>query len=239
MEDRDLLQSRIDAALAELGWAEGLLDRESLDSRLRRRVRVGFQTEFARRRAALEGERERVASGLALDLGWSSFRDQRRECDALFRECLAFALGAATCGSGLDDLGVGLGLCRLADALLEEINAETPVTWRGFTILAEGEFFNDLASIIRVRFPEVCLWNLPVAAHEFGHFVGMTLAVRGAGDRRRQPLIDYVDSQTAAIPPPRRSQWRSFLHEHFADLFASYVLGPSFACTCIVLPSTP
>src|SRR5512143_694 len=116
MEDRALLLSRIQATLAELGWAERLLDRESLDARLRRRVRVGFQTEFARRRAALEVEQERVASGQALDLCWSAFRDHRRQCEALFRECLAFAIGAATRGAGLDDLGEGLGLCRLADA---------------------------------------------------------------------------------------------------------------------------
>ena len=39
------------------------------------------------------------------------------------------------------------------------------------TILAELEYTGHHARIIGLRFPAASIWDLPIAAHEFGHVV--------------------------------------------------------------------
>ena len=105
----------------------------------------------------------------------------------LFEESLALVEGALVRGAKLDN-----GLCQIADALLDELRTKADVAWGRFTILAEGEFFGEMAQIIRLRFPEVSIWNLPIAAHEFGHFVGPELKQPGPFGTFRYPFQEEL-----------------------------------------------
>lgn len=170
-----------------------------------------------------------VERGKSLKDCWVDFRKIRQACVPLFEESLALVEGALVRGAKLDN-----GLCQIADALLDELSTKADVAWGRFTILAEGEFFGEMAQIIRLRFPEVSIWNLPIAAHEFGHFVGPELKQPGPFGTFRYPFQEELKISAQESP----QSW-SFLHEYFADLFATYTLGPAFACTCILLRFDP
>ena len=119
----------------------------------------------------------------------------------LFAECLAYAIGPSIRERGLDG-----GLCAIADGLLEELSQRMQQPWRRRALLAGAECVNVIAQIIRVRFPATSIWDLPIAAHEFGHVVGQVMQTDGA----IAGLIGGAD----------RSMW-PWIHEHFADIFAT------------------
>ncbi len=141
---------------------------------------------------------------------WKELSEVRGECAIPFAECLAFALGPLVRGipwqgsRGLDN-----GLCNIADEMLNELSVRTPQSWSRRTVLSDSEFMTDPAQIIRLRFPVTSIWDLPIAAHEFGHLLGLS------PKSRFQRLIESL---------ARGYQERNWVHEHFADLFATYLL---------------
>ena len=226
MDERLILMTRIQALIQELGRAEKAV--EQIDPDLGKLVRGVFFDLFEEQRDALKRLQQDV-NDLPLKECWLNFRNIRRKCDPLFRECLALMQGSLVRRSGLDD-----GMCKIADALLYELSSWTKnISWGRFTILAGEEFTTDMADIIRVRFPDVSIWNLPVTAHEFGHFVGPKIE-KGMRGRHYHPFQDFLKKMCE-----QDKRCSSFLHEHFADLFATYALGPCYACTCILLRFDP
>jgi hypothetical protein len=227
-KDHLLLQLRGD--LRDLDEAERVLENRALDAGLRERVRAPFTREFKRRRDALKHQEQELTSGeTALLDTWRDFRQTHADCGALYRECLALTVGALNRAAGLDG-----GLCAIADALLDDLGRRlADIKWGRFTLLAEGEFFADLAGIIRLQFP-ANVWNLPVAVHEFGHFLGPRLEDHVPGGLSQHPFQDMLTSEQSVGTLPA-----GYLHEHFADLFAIYALGPAFACNCLLLRFDP
>lgn len=226
MDERQLLQLRIENLAQELSRAESGLDAKPIDPALRERVRGRFNVFFNKKRLDLQTLRSMVAKSLPLDQCWATLADISGDSSDLFREFLALLQGAVVRSSGLDD-----GLCRIADAMLDNVSHRTEVAWGRITILAEGEFYYPMAAIIRLRFPEVSLWNLPVAAHEFGHYVAQELKVQGPGGGFVFPFKRLLDQEQPAARP--------FLHEFFADILATYTIGPSLAATCVLLRFDP
>ena len=219
-----VLGGQVQELVEQLNHVEHALKDERIDKELRERVGVRFQNLVTKQRKDALELRTEVANGVALDAAWASLQERRAECIPLFAECLDFVEGALARSIGLDR-----GLCRTADVLLEELNRLTDGGWNRFTILAEGEFFYDMAEIIRVRFPEVSIWSLPVAAHEFGHYIAGTFE-----NRSDEPLGEPFRKASRG----ERQGW-AYLHEHFADIFATYALGPAYACTCALLRFDP
>jgi len=145
---------------------------------------------------------------------WQDFETDRKACRDLIRECLAFVEGSLMRQKGFDN-----GLCSIADALLRQFNESAELGWNSFTLPADGESFEGLAEVIRLRFPITGIWDLPIAAHEFGHFASTKLKPAA------QPREDYTGFQSDAIAP--------FFEELFADAFGTFALGPAFVRTCL------
>jgi hypothetical protein len=147
----------------------------------------------------------------------------------LFEEVLAFVQGALVREQNLDD-----GICALTDALLDDLAASSDVPWGRFTLLATSEFFRDAAEIIRIRFPDPSIWNMAFAAHEFGHFVGPQLRTTRDGEFSYpfQERLRVVDQSRGAL---RHSLEWDHEQESFADLYATYTLGPAYAAAFILL----
>jgi hypothetical protein len=215
----DLLRARLHTTLAEVRRTEDSLERALISERLRKRVGARFDRLLSARERALAGLLRDLDDGVDLEQCWIAYRDVQSGAAPLYRECLAFLEGALARRDGLDE-----GLCEIADHLLEMLSRLSDARWERFTLLADGEFYGEMAEIIRLRFPEVSVWNLPVAAHEFGHFVG--------------PTITAFDDMLEAEGPKRSESWLH-LHEQFADVFAVYSLGPSYAFTCLLLRFDP
>jgi hypothetical protein len=160
---------------------------------------------------------------------WRELDLIQKRCEKVVRECFAFLLGLAARTEGLDGApDTDAGLCHLADALVFELRDSAQGEWWGLTIPGEEEFVAEMAHIIRVRWADVSIWNLPVVAHEFGHLVAQNFK---APDSDRRPLKEILDRHGAPDHPK--------LNEYFADLFAVYSLGFCYGCCCLLLRFNP
>jgi hypothetical protein len=244
MEARLVLAARVDALRQALTTAAAALESDRIDGRFRTSVADLFGALLQRKTRDLERltrdlDALAVSERSSLAEYWRQYKLQSDECQRLLREYRAFLEGALLRSAGLDH-----GICDLADALLAQLARLTVVDWSRFTIVAEDEFFAPMTDIIRVRYLHVSIWDLPVLAHEFGHFVTPKLLDRLRGT---DPIRDFrgeIGREMAAAAPPssRRAlvdQTLSHLDEHIADAFALYALGPAFAATCLLLRFEP
>jgi hypothetical protein len=189
---------------------------EKLDPILYQRFIGVYETELAKRGQEL-GRLSSIRSEPTRG-DWQILAETKAKCDELMNESLSFVYGALIRRAELDD-----GLCAIADNLLDGLSDASGIAWGRLCVPAESEFFNDLAQIVRLRAGDVSIWNLPVAAHEFGHFIGPRISARG-----RYPFAEQLSRYRAGT-----QEWLH-LREHFADIFATYVVGPSFVSACIL-----
>lgn len=222
-----LLAAQIQVEDECLQRAEHLLSDAQIDERLRDAVRYRFAFLFSERRSQLDAVRTLLQNpGDGLGPGWSFLRMARQDNVRLLRECLAFLQGALLRSAGMDG-----GVCELADHLLGELRARTEIPWSRLTILAEGELIELSTEIVRLRFPQVGVWRLPLMAHEFGHLVVSELEAPDAnGLTKHKPLEQFVDADPGL---------RFKLRELCSDVFAVYMLGPAFACNAILIEFDP
>src|SRR5262249_44677181 len=151
---------------------------------------------------------------------WGELSQLMRDAAPVFDECLAFVQGSWARRHDLDE-----GLCTMADDLLEDLAYRSDIGWTRFTLLATSEFYRDTADIIRIAYPDVSFWSLPLAAHEFGHYIGPELVDTRSG-RREYPLQTRLKEADAALPAQQKvgvqtksahtKKWQH-LQEHFAD----------------------
>src|SRR5215203_4945901 len=158
MNERSILTAHIRALIWELRQAQKNLELPS-EERLRSRMQDRFGVLIKEHLRKLESLQNRCRNGQALDACWNSFANKRDECQPTLSECLALTQGALAREAGLD-----AELCEIADFLLDGLSARAlsslNVDWGRFTILAEQEFFGNIAAVIRLRYPGVNIWDL-------------------------------------------------------------------------------
>ena len=175
-----------------------------------------------------------VENANANKIAWQKMRAAQKRIRIASGETLAFTQGAL-----LRKCGVDSGFCALADKLLDHFNgAEKKLNWRGFTILDETAFFGSVGEVVRLRFPEIGIWNLPIAAHEFGHFANPTIRVEireGSFTGSQYPVEEFLGAQW------NRTKQKDWFHAHefMADIFAVYALGAAYAYAVLFLRSDP
>jgi hypothetical protein len=235
MSDRSTLEDQIDRLRQDLGAAEQTLETALGDSDLRRRVTPRFDALFSAVRSDLKkisGKVDQV-SPTSPPPDWTSlwikFGHARRDSSDLFRECIALLHGILGRRANLDN-----GLCGIADALLDDLSRRCGIPWGRFTILGDVESFYKVADVIRVRFPERAVWSLPLVTHEFGHYVANELRMRRFDDSYAFPFREFVTDE--ARNAPRESR---YLHERFADMFATYTAGPAILMASVWLRFDP
>jgi hypothetical protein len=164
---------------------------------------------------------------------WERLRGAYRDIGSVSSETLAFTQGALLRKSGVD-----AGFCALADKLLDHFNdAEKKLNWRGFTILADTAYFREIGDVVRLRFPEVSIWDLPVAAHEFGHYANPLIRVptrNRSFTKSEYPVNEYLKDRETDEERP----W-FHAHELMADIFAVYALGAAYAYCVLFLRPDP
>lgn len=297
MTPQELFVARLDAFEAACNNAErAIKSTNAINPTLYRRVAPELLRQIGDQQAKIAGQRTNISRNHFSEGSWNLLHAHEEECSTLFAESLAFVQAARARGHDVD-----ADLCEIADALLDELAASlTNIDWRRFTVLATEEFFRDFAQIIRLRFPFPGIWDLPVAAHEFGHFVAgrLNLArpngsrylafqdykqnfkkqheelseevsevkratalvdsfmgtdmeppyrqILGSADGDRDALIKLAHEKKLGITPPREKknakagdEWMFYLEEYFADVFATFALGPAYACTCLLLRFDP
>lgn len=220
MNERIILLSRIDACTASLSQASEQLALRAINTALLPQIKARFEVDlgkFLKQFQSLRDKTETVAEGGNLELLWARYETLRSDTEPLLKEFLAFLEGSLVRAASIDQ-----GLCDIADHMLADLSQRADIGWNRFTLVADAEFFSGLSGIIRLRFSDLTPWHLPIAAHEFGHYVAQTMK----------------DSTLASMKEREQrndQRYPAWLDEHFADLFAIYTLGPAFALSCAIL----
>jgi len=146
----------------------------------------------------------------------------------LIGETLAFVSGAAARHFNLDE-----GITSLALAWLDQLSGAADLEQVGVVIPASTEFTGMLTQVIRLRLPIDGIWGLPVAVHEYGHFVASKLVRREErhGITRTVVPIEELAYQAGAEADFPRLYWHG--HELFADALAAATAGPAYVRYCI------
>ncbi|MEY2488204.1 MAG: hypothetical protein QOC70_146 [Verrucomicrobiota bacterium] len=233
MSPQNLLLARLDAFVTGYDEAEKAINSKGINPKLFQRAAPDLVHRISEQRKRIEDQRSRITKNQSSADSWNRLQTYEEEGSMLFGECLAFLQAARARGHDVD-----ADLCEIADALLDELaGGLTNIDWKRFTVLATEEFFLDLAQIIRVRFPCSGIWDLPVSAHEFGHFVAGRLNVTRAGSHSL-PFQEYKEGFRKQYAN-RGGEWMFYLEEYFADVFATFALGPAYLCTCLLLRFDP
>lgn len=150
----------------------------------------------------------------------------------LFRQALAHV--QAVGGAALPPSGAK----PLADGLVAELGAKLPIGTPPVIAPDVGDSFSDFVGIIRLRYPPAGIWDVPIVAHEFGHFAAYRLTSWKDGLQRSQDVHEFVSEQLEAKGikiDVEKEKWISWLNELFADAFATYCLGPAYALSALLL----
>ncbi|MFZ0930928.1 MAG: hypothetical protein WAN11_20145 [Syntrophobacteraceae bacterium] len=231
-----ILVGRIDESILQLDTVPVALGK--IGESLKIRVEGAVERKIEVYRKELEHFHKEVLGaekGDTLRDVWCAFEAFRRnELANLFKESLALVGGARLRQCGTTHQGaVDNGLCALADALINTVPGPEKSNWNCFTVLASGEFIDRMDHVIRVRFPETSIWNLPVVAHEFGHYAGAKLS-NTSRTADEYPILEFLKKESGGDDAAFR-----VMHEYMADVFATYWLGPCYPCTCILLRFDP
>jgi hypothetical protein len=240
MNGSSYLLSQIEALSEELDIAKNsmeLLDNKKLLHAMRARFLNLFNTRQAELKDLSERSIKKISSNDKLGDEWEELQNCCSNCADLFREYLTYFGGAMLRSSPLDSNEI----CQVADALLYYLNYWSNLKWDRFTIMsAEGESFAEMTEIIRVRFPEFNIWRLPLVAHEFGHYAMPTINYD-----KHYPFKDIIleanGKEEECIDPKKwvERKKKSRLQEIFADVFATYLIGPAYPSTLILLSFNP
>jgi hypothetical protein len=194
---------------------------------------VGAAPAFA---AAIANSRDRLDDAIrdarASEGAWHSLAVWEKADATLFREVLAYlqAMG----GPALPDSGAG----PLARGLVAELSAKLPLGVPPVIAPDVDDSFSDFVEIIRLRYPPAGIWDVPVVAHEFGHFAAYRLTSWEDGLQRSQAVREFISEQLASKGVKSESdqeKWRFWLNELFADAFATYCVGPCYAASALLL----
>ena len=157
-------------------------------------------------------------------LGQRRFSSIRDRAANLFGEALALRLVGF-----IREANVDAGMCAVADRLLAELARAVMLQVQHLSTIAESEFFGTSTRVIRLRYPSVSIWDLPVLGHEFGHWFGPLWYVDGA--LQPYPQKAFLDSKVLGS--------RTLAEEFFCDLLAVFLLGPAYVYMCVVLRFDP
>lgn len=143
----------------------------------------------------------------------------RRRTNDLFAEALTLRSADFIRNGQFDK-----GMCLVADKLLAELGRAVVFEVPHLSTLAESDFFGSSARVVRLRYPSVSIWELPVLGHEFGHSFGPEWRVQGA----LQPRPYEWFRENSKLRPV------IIADEYFCDLLATFLLGPAYAYMCIL-----
>ncbi|HVV13436.1 hypothetical protein [Amycolatopsis sp.] len=221
-----LLAAQVDQELADLRQVSKTLSSVVTAHGLSRAVLDRFALLISRQHAELE----RIKG--AAD-GWATLERLRPSTLEIEREALAFTQGVLLRESGLDD-----GIGEVAERLLEHLARQTGLDRGVLFSLAESQFISHTVGMVRGRFPDVGVWNLPVLAHELGHHVAQVLRHSDPQWRAETvPVLDYLRDE--ADVAESRDEELAYLHELFADVYATYVMGPAYPYCFMTLAARP
>jgi len=161
----------------------------------------------------------RSINGVPLDPG-KSWEDLRvaatSKTEAIFTSSVELLGGAALRDSGLDER-IGL----FADQLLAMANDKKLLALPTGQASAQQELARVFKGIIRVAFPDWTLWSLPAAALEYWKI------------SYKKTVEPTLNANLANLTPEERDAVREDDTQPLVDAYATYIMGPAYACYAI------
>jgi hypothetical protein len=150
------------------------------------------------------------------------------EGEDLVGETLAYLAAAGARSVGLDQ-----GTTTLALRWLDQLSAAMGLPKVAVVIPAVTEITGMVSSVMRLRVPSDGVWGLPVAVHEYGHFVAAHLTRRQIVEAVTRSVTPVEDLLHRASTNAERPVLYAHGHELFADAFAAATAGPAYTHYCI------
>lgn len=238
------LTARLDELEQHLrGAEENCLDWDSVNLQISDTVREGFRraimNQIREHSSLLRRIRDLLQSAeetnkinekkLLLEKAWRRYREVYQQCQRFFSEYMEVIGGLAFRSS------VQGTIYELADALIRSCVLDTTQIFSSVspTVPALPEtLLKTLAHIIGLRFPEWTIWTLPITAHELGHVVIHE-------DGKLKEFIEGLAKEEKWTAENTKRRSRKHLTEFIADAFATYVMGPSYAYSVVLLKFDP
>jgi len=186
---------------------------------------AGLGGRFEGRFKQLAGE---VEAGLVNGVDAKESAKLLKQGEDLVAETLAFLGGAAARKYKLDR-----GVTALADAWLDQLGKTPGLQPVGVVIPASTEFTGMLTHIVRLRLPSDGIWSLPVAVHEYGHFVASVFVVREVRDGMAESFVPVEELAHGAANRNELPKLYWHGHELFADALAAATAGPAYTRYCV------
>jgi len=234
---QQILIDRIDILDAELREAKNRLNAVTVPASIANRIGPELIDSIEDLRAKIadaRGSAQAIAADDApetksqIKTAWIKFDGLQVSGERQLAEVLALLHGARSRNvSGQERV-----LAEIADGLMDEFSSRLQaIAWKRFTFEAEGEAFAGNTQVIRLRFPLKDIWNLTIAAHEFGHFLASQIKIPKTAVLLGQALTPDNDVD-------KDKRWY-YLNEFFADGAAAYALGPAYGFACLLVRFNP
>jgi hypothetical protein len=165
-----------------------------------------------------------------LEAAWSRYMSAGlSKSKPVFDEYLDFLAGLALRDGGFDGQ-----MCQMADELIAKVERMAELCVGSLAIPTHHEIVSSTLarSLIRLGYPEWTIWALPLVAHEFGHVLAQNQGIQGLIERESSALAALYRREQI---DDANNQFRYYLEEHIADIFATYMMGPAYACAAILL----
>ncbi len=237
MDARLILLDRIETLDADLLEAKTRLESENIPLSIRARLGselIDAADDLLLKVAKARGKAESIPTVGGADAqsrlktAWLGFDGLEVEVERHLSEVLALIHGARSRSQTAQHAAVA----DIADRLMDELSSKLQaIAWKRFTFEAEGEAFAGNTQIIRLRFPMKDIWNLPVAVHEFGHFLASQIRVP-----KEAELLAPVLGTGDDVDKDKGWYYRN---EFFADAVAAYAIGPAYGFTTLLTRFNP
>jgi len=170
----------------------------------------------------LEALRKQGPTKPVLEKAWRDYTGILTEkLNLVFSDYVQFLGGLA-----LRDAGLDAHICQIADELIKSCGAIGRTHWNALTIPASQEAVT-LARSIRMGFPEWTIWAVSLTAHELGQ-----VAIRNSTWKQ------YIEEEARRFKKAK-TKLQQYLSVYLADAFATYAMGPAYACAALLLRFNP
>jgi hypothetical protein len=230
--------ARVDALIARLQQAANSVSEAAKNERLHKRIGTALAQRIDSYLANVTKRRIKIA-GDDSSTEWITIVSG--SIDLLFDECLMYVHAARSRGTDVDS-----DLCELTDLLFEEIAGRLKaISWNNYSTFASSDSYDLRTDVIQIRYPLSTVWDIPIAVHEFGHFLSRRIQQQAGGSMclpleiQKAAVVEQKQATQAQASTHQAIDWQVYMDELFADILAAYAIGPAFAFSAVGLRFDP
>lgn len=180
-----------------------------------------------------------VSAGSGGSAEWQRYNELFRASRALCRDSLELIGGLA-----LRDKLLNTEICQMTDELLRNCyDNMVTMAVNSLTIPAHLELPpRMLRRVVRMPFSEWTIWTLPLAAYEFGLIaIDEVEQLRSFCEEQAGEALRTEQATAGNVPADNDRLARAvrYVKILMADAFATYTLGPAYACPALLLEFSP